>query len=152
MFLTVKRLMALSFPTQREQFEQHIRVRWPRPVLLRPPFLLSWSAKAQFSGGWSFACALGSRMSFVGGCAPIHGCRSRGLGCHWWLRFVVGGGVLVCGWACHRSWTSVVVLGSWVIVVGGGWSFVSRWTVVRRQRFPFVGYGPSLVVLGHGCW
>lgn len=40
MFLTVKRLMALSFATQREQFEQRTKPTWPRPFLLRPPFLL----------------------------------------------------------------------------------------------------------------
>jgi hypothetical protein len=30
-----KVLDGLSFLTQQEQFEQHIRVMWPRPVLLR---------------------------------------------------------------------------------------------------------------------
>ena len=40
MFLTVKRLMALSFPTHREQLEQRTNLTWPRPFLLRPPFLL----------------------------------------------------------------------------------------------------------------
>ena len=39
-FLTVKRLIALSFGTQREQLEQRMKVTWPRPFLLRPPFLL----------------------------------------------------------------------------------------------------------------
>ena len=39
-FLTVKRLIALSFGTQREQLEQRMNVTWPRPFLLRPPFLL----------------------------------------------------------------------------------------------------------------
>jgi len=54
MFLTVKCLMACPF--------QRIRVTWPCPVLLQPPFLLSWSAKAHFServvicmgAGWSY--------------------------------------------------------------------------------------------------
>lgn len=39
-FLTVKRLIALSFATQREQLEQRKNLTWPRPFLLRPPFLL----------------------------------------------------------------------------------------------------------------
>ena len=39
MFLTVKRLMALSLPTHREQFEQRTNLTWPRPFLLRPLFL-----------------------------------------------------------------------------------------------------------------
>jgi len=60
------------------------------------------------------------------------------------------GGSLICGWVCHRLWTSVAVLGSWVIVVGTGWSFVSGWAVIHGLHFPFEGYGPSLVVLGHG--
>jgi len=33
-------LMALSLGTQREQLEQRMKVTWPRPFLLRPPFLL----------------------------------------------------------------------------------------------------------------
>lgn len=37
MLRTVKRLMALSLPTQREQFEQRTKLTWPRPFLLRPP-------------------------------------------------------------------------------------------------------------------
>ena len=45
MFLTVKRLMALSFATQREQFEQRTKPTWPRPFLLRPPFLLFFVCK-----------------------------------------------------------------------------------------------------------
>ena len=45
MFLTVKRLMALSFATQREQFEQRTKPTWPRPFLLRPPFLLVFVCK-----------------------------------------------------------------------------------------------------------
>jgi hypothetical protein len=40
MFLTVNRLMALSFGTAREQFEQRRKVTCPRPFLFRPPFLL----------------------------------------------------------------------------------------------------------------
>jgi hypothetical protein len=40
MFLTVKRLMALSLGTQREQLEQRKNLTMPRPFLLRPPFLL----------------------------------------------------------------------------------------------------------------
>lgn len=40
MFLTVNRLIALSFATQREQFEQRTKPTWPRPFLLRPLFLL----------------------------------------------------------------------------------------------------------------
>jgi hypothetical protein len=39
-FLTVKRLIALSLATAREQFEQRTKLTWPRPFLLRPPFLL----------------------------------------------------------------------------------------------------------------
>lgn len=38
--LTWKRLMALSLGTQRAQFEQRMAQVWPRPCLLRPPFLL----------------------------------------------------------------------------------------------------------------
>ena len=50
-FLTVKRLIALSFGTQREQLEQRMKVTWPRPFLLRPPFLLffvywTWNKKS----------------------------------------------------------------------------------------------------------
>jgi hypothetical protein len=37
MFRTVKRLMALSLPTHREQLEQRTKLTWPRPFLLRPP-------------------------------------------------------------------------------------------------------------------
>jgi hypothetical protein len=40
MLRTVKRLMALSLATQREQLEQRRNATWPRPFLLRPPFLL----------------------------------------------------------------------------------------------------------------
>jgi hypothetical protein len=40
MFLTVKRLIALSLGTQREQLEQRMKVTLPRPFRLRPPFLL----------------------------------------------------------------------------------------------------------------
>ena len=40
MLRTVKRLMALSLGTQREQFEQRTKLVWPRPFLLRPLFLL----------------------------------------------------------------------------------------------------------------
>jgi len=40
MFLTVKRLIALSLGTQREQLEQRMKLTLPRPFLLRPPFLL----------------------------------------------------------------------------------------------------------------
>ena len=40
MFLTVKRLIALSFATQREQLEQRTKLTWPRPFLLRPPLRL----------------------------------------------------------------------------------------------------------------
>ena len=40
MFLTVNRLIALSLGTQRLQFEQRMNETWPRPFLLRPPFLL----------------------------------------------------------------------------------------------------------------
>jgi hypothetical protein len=40
MFLTVKRLIALSLATAREQLEQRMNLTWPRPFLLRPPFLL----------------------------------------------------------------------------------------------------------------
>ena len=36
---TVKRLIALSLGTHREQFEQRTKPTWPRPFLLRPPFL-----------------------------------------------------------------------------------------------------------------
>jgi len=80
------------------------------------------------------------------------GCGSRGLGCHWWLRFIMGGGRLICGWVCHRLWTLVAILGSWVVVVGARWSFVSGWAIGHGQCFLFEGYGPWLVVLGHGCW
>lgn len=48
MFLTVKRLMALSLPTQREQFEQRMNVTWPRPFLLRPPFLLFFVCRGTY--------------------------------------------------------------------------------------------------------
>ena len=40
MLRTVKRLMALSLGTHREQFEQRTKLTWPRPFLLRPLFLL----------------------------------------------------------------------------------------------------------------
>jgi hypothetical protein len=40
MFRTVKRLIALSLATHREQLEQRTKPTWPRPFLLRPPFLL----------------------------------------------------------------------------------------------------------------
>ena len=40
MLRTVKRLMALSFGTHREQLEQRTKLTWPRPFLLRPLFLL----------------------------------------------------------------------------------------------------------------
>ena len=40
MFLTVKRLIALSLGTQREQLEQRMKETLPRPFLLRPPFRL----------------------------------------------------------------------------------------------------------------
>ena len=40
MLRTVNRLIALSFPTQREQLEQRTKLTWPRPFLLRPLFLL----------------------------------------------------------------------------------------------------------------
>lgn len=50
MFLTVNLLMALSFPTQREQFEQRMKVTWPRPFLLRPPFLLFLVCRAEKVG------------------------------------------------------------------------------------------------------
>ena len=39
MLRTVKRLIALSLPTQREQLEQRTKLTWPRPFLLRPLFL-----------------------------------------------------------------------------------------------------------------
>ena len=40
MLRTVKRLMAFSLGTHREQFEQRTKLTWPRPFLLRPLFLL----------------------------------------------------------------------------------------------------------------
>lgn len=40
MLRTVKRLIALSLPTQREQLEHLTNVTWPRPFLLRPLFRL----------------------------------------------------------------------------------------------------------------
>jgi hypothetical protein len=40
MLRTVNRLMALSLGTARAQFEQRTKLTWPRPFLLRPPFLL----------------------------------------------------------------------------------------------------------------
>lgn len=40
MLRTVKRLIALSLATHREQLEQRTNPTWPRPFLLRPPFLL----------------------------------------------------------------------------------------------------------------
>lgn len=49
MFLTVKRLMALSLPTHREQFEQRTNLTWPRPFLLRPPLLRFLVYKTRFS-------------------------------------------------------------------------------------------------------
>lgn len=49
MFLTVKRLMALSLGTQREQLEHRTKPTWPRPFLLRPPLLrfLVWGCSRQ---------------------------------------------------------------------------------------------------------
>lgn len=40
MLRTVKRLIALSLGTHREQLEQRTKLTWPRPFLLRPLFLL----------------------------------------------------------------------------------------------------------------
>lgn len=40
MLRTVKRFIALSLATQREQFEQRTKVTCPRPFLLRPVFRL----------------------------------------------------------------------------------------------------------------
>jgi len=142
-----KALDGLSFPTHKGDVATSCLV-----VATISSFLVCESA-LQWKGGrsrgcWVVICRLWvSVPPFMG-----HGCSSRGLGCHWWLRFVVGGGRLVCGWVCHHSWTLVAVLGSWVIVVGAGWLFVSGWAIVCGQHFPFEGYGPSLVVLGHGCW
>ena len=56
MLRTVKRLMALSFATQREQFEQRTNLTWPRPFLLRPLFLLFLVYKRSYRQ-CHFACA-----------------------------------------------------------------------------------------------
>ena len=45
MLRTVKRLIALSLGTHREQLEQRTNATWPRPFLLRPPFLLFFVCK-----------------------------------------------------------------------------------------------------------
>lgn len=50
MFRTVKRLIALSLPTHREQLEQRTNTTCPRPFLLRPPFLLFLVCPACVSG------------------------------------------------------------------------------------------------------
>jgi hypothetical protein len=86
----------------------------------------------------------------VGGCAPIDGpwLPFEGFELSLVAKVCRGGGGLICGWVYHGSWTLVVVLGSWLIVVGAGWSFVSGWAIVHEQHFLFKGYGPSLVV----CW
>ena len=39
MFLTKKRLIALSLGQHLAQLEQRMYLTWPRPCLLRPPFL-----------------------------------------------------------------------------------------------------------------
>lgn len=49
MFLTVKRLMALSLGTQREQLEQRTGLTWPRFFLLRPPDRLFLVCKTSIS-------------------------------------------------------------------------------------------------------
>lgn len=64
MLRTVKRLMALSLGTHREQLEQRTKVTWPRPFLLRPLFLLF------------LVCAAGCQLSCAGERSPAGVIRS----------------------------------------------------------------------------
>lgn len=51
MFLTMKRLIALSLGTSTPEDSQRTRLTWPRPLLLRPPFLLFFCGRRGEEGG-----------------------------------------------------------------------------------------------------